>query len=188
MIKNVSDSIETSRLIIADAKMDECDSLQRIGESWHDKVFLEGEAFESGYIHRCITEGDLPPIPSASKQNYRLKSIFLKEKRVLIGFVDLYLGYPNEHTAWISILVLDKNFQGNGYAKELMEGISHECTIIEYKKIGIGVYLKNWRALRFWTRMGFNKITGISGDTDYSEDAFAIIKLEKNIQVDCNSE
>jgi diamine N-acetyltransferase len=179
MNKHISDSIETNRLIIADAKVDECDTLQRIGEGWVDKVLVEGEPFESGYINNCLAEGDLPPIVNAKKQNYRLKSIFLKEKGVLIGFIDLYHGYPTDDTAWISLMVLDENFQGNGYAKEVMDCIAQECRKIGFKKIGIGVYLKNWRALRFWTKIGFDKITGITGDENFGENTFAIIKLEK---------
>lgn len=181
MDNQFSDSIETSRLVITDAKMEECDKLQKIGEGWENKVLVEGEPFESGYIRRCLVEGDLPPILNASQLNYRLKSIFLKENEVLIGFSDLYLGYPSDNTAWISLMVLDSHFRGNGYAKEAMDAIAQECRVIGFKKIGIGVYLKNWPALKFWTTIGFDKITGISGDEDFGENAFAIVKLEKKL-------
>lgn len=181
MDKQISDKIETSRLVITDAKMVECETLQKIGEGWEDKVLVEGKPFEPGYICRCLVEGDLPPILNASILNYRLKSIFLKENDALIGFIDLYLGYPSENTAWISLMVLDTHFRGNGYAKEVMDVIAQECRIIGFKNIGIGVYLKNWSALKFWTKIGFDKITGISGDKDFGENSFAIVKLEKKL-------
>ena len=59
--------------------------------------------------------------------------------------------------------------------------ISEECKLRGYSKTGIAVYLKNWRALRFWTKAGFNTINGIKGDKDFSENTFARIELTMNL-------
>ena len=50
---------------------------------------------------------------------------------------------------------------------------------MNYKKIRLGVHLKNWPALRFWTKIGFDKIIDIVGDELYSADTFASVILEK---------
>lgn len=168
-------------IIISDSTLDECSALQIICDSWGDKRLIEGTEFEPNYIHNCLTNGDLPPIPNASKSLYRLKSIYIKQTDELIGFMDLYFGYPTNDSAWISIFMIHEKFRNNGYAQEAIAIISEECRKLEYKKIGIGVFLKNWRALRFWTKVGFGKVTSISGDKDYSEKSFALIGLEKSL-------
>lgn len=162
-----------------DATIEACDELQRICETWDDKKLMEGTEIEPDYIYKCITEGDLPPMPSADKENYRLKAIYLKDTEQLIGFTDLYYGYPSEDTIWISLFMIDKEFRRNGYAKEAIDFLSAEFENSRYKKIGIGVHLKNWRALRFWTNAGFDQVLGIFGDAKYSENTFALIGLEK---------
>lgn len=173
---------ETKRLIITDSIIEECNELQKICESWDDKEIIEGTDFEHDYIYKCITEGDLPPSPNASKENYRLKSIFLKDTSILIGFTDIYYGYPSKNSIWISLFIIDKKFRNNGYAQEIINFISNECKKEGYKKIGIGVHLKNWRGLRFWTKVGFDKVLGIFGDDTYSKSTYALIGLEKSLK------
>lgn len=166
---------------ISDSTLDECNDLQSICDSWVDKKLIEGTEFEPNYIYNCLTKGDLPPIPNASKSSYRLKSIYLMHTDKLIGFTDIYYGYPSNDSVWISVFLIHEKFRNNRYAQETIEMISEECKSKGYKKIGIGVYLKNWRALRFWTKVGFDKVTRISGDKDYSEKTFARICLEKSL-------
>jgi len=38
---------------------------------------------------------------------------------------------------------------------------SDECKKLGSSKIGIAGYLKNWRALRFWIKAGFNNVISI---------------------------
>ncbi|KAB2866943.1 MAG: GNAT family N-acetyltransferase [Bacteroidales bacterium] len=115
---------------ITDSTMNECSDLQNICESWVDKVLIEGYEFESTYIYNCLTKGDLPPIPNASKSLYRLKSIYIKQTDELIGFTDLYFGYPTNDSAWISIFVIHEKFRNNGYAQEAIAILTEECKLI----------------------------------------------------------
>lgn len=174
--------LETERLIISTALIHECSGLQTICDSWLDKMKIEGSNFEPDYINKCFSQGDLPPIPKANTSAYSLISIKKKETMELIGFLDLYFGYPKAGAAWISIFMIHDKFRNNGYAQETIHMILEECKLLGYKKIGIGVYLKNWRALRFWIKVGFNSITNIKGDKDYSEDSFARIELMMNLK------
>ncbi len=182
MSHKFSEKTETKRLIIANAGLEECYDLQEICMTWDDKKFMEGEDFEPDFIRKCLTEGDLPPIPGATKEHYRLKSFHLKESGRLIGFTDLYFGYPSEKMAWISIFIISKDYRKKGYAQEVIDSISVECTMAGFNLIGIGVYLKNLRGLRFWIKAGFREITEISGDADSGENAFALIRLMKKLK------
>lgn len=178
-MKNIiKETVETTNLIIENAKKEECEELTRISNTWDNKKIVEGEDFEPDYIYKCLTEGDLPPIPNAKKDKYRLKSVYSKESKSLVGFFDLYHGYPNSDSIWISIFIIDKENRKSGYGKEVIEYICKEAKMKNYKKICVGVQLKNWSALRFWTKSGFDKIMGIYGDKMYSENNFAVIGLE----------
>lgn len=172
---------ETNRLILSEAVLEEADRLQKICENWENKEIIEGSDFESDYIYKCITEGDLPPIPQGNKENYRLKSIYLKDIGKIIGFTDIYYGYPSEDTVWISIFLIDKGYRKNGYAQEAMACLVSRFKRKGYKKVGIGVQLKNWTALRFWTKAGFNKVLGVFGDDTYGDNTYALIGLEKEL-------
>lgn len=79
------------------------------------------------------------------------------------------------------MFLISKEYQKKGYAQEVIEFISSEGIKTEYEKIGIGVHLKNWKGLRFWTKSGFDKVLGIYGDDMYSKNTYALIGLEKNI-------
>lgn len=181
MIKTIPEMGETKNLIIKNSTIEECNELQKISESWEDKKEVDGEEFAVNYFYKCLTEGDLPPLPNAHKDYYRLKSIYLKDSEKLIGFFDLYFGFPTIKTVWISIFVLDQEYRKNGYGQEIIEFISAEVRKTEFMKIGIGVHLKNWPALRFWTKAGFDKILGIYGDEKFSETTFALMGLEKSL-------
>lgn len=170
---------ETDRLILSDSILDECNELERVLLTWTDKEIIEGSGPEQGYFEKCITQGDLPPIEGASKNTYRLKSIYLNEESKLIGYFDAYLGYPTKDCIWISIFVIDRAHQKKGYAQEIIKLVANEGIRGGFSKIGIGVYLNNWRALRFWTKAGFNKVIGIFGDGEYQENKYGVIGLEK---------
>lgn len=168
---------ETEKLVISSTLIHECAELQGICDSWEDKMEIEGSVFEPDYIQKCFSQGDLPPIKNANKSPYRLLSIKLKDTQEIIGFSDLYFGYPTSKTAWISIFMIHPSYRKNGYAQEAIKMIADECKKQGFSKMGIAVYLKNWRALRFWTQAGFNNVVGIKGDKDYSPDAYARIEL-----------
>ncbi|MDQ0360800.1 GNAT family N-acetyltransferase [Breznakia pachnodae] len=172
-------NLTSDRLVIKDAVIEEEQQLKKICDSWTDKELLEGDAFTDDYIRKGILEGDLPPVENASKENHRFKSIYLDN--TIIGFIDLYLGYPTPDVLWIGLFVIDNEYQSKGYAKEVINVLGNEVRNTNYTKMGIGVYLKNWKGLNFWIKEGFNKITGMYGDKEYSENTFAFIGMIKEL-------
>ncbi|MDO9680586.1 MAG: GNAT family N-acetyltransferase [Bacteroidales bacterium] len=171
----------TNRLLLKEAIHEECIKLKSVLHTWTDKQLVEGSGFEGEDFEKWISEGDLPPVENACKANYRLKSIYLKEENKLIGYIGLYMGYPAKDCLWIGILVIDSGYRKNGYAQEIISRISDDAGANGFSKLGIAVYLNNWRALRFWTKAGFDRVTGISCDGEYEEEKFATIKLQKEL-------
>lgn len=91
----------------------------------------------------------------------------MKKENKLIGYFDVYFGYPTLDFVWSSIFVIDGVYRKKGYAQEVIKLIADESKRNGFSKMGIEVYLNNWRVLRFWTRAGFNKVIGIFGDGEY---------------------
>lgn len=81
----------------------------------------------------------------------------------------------------IGMFVVSNETQGNSYGREVMESLFEECKTAEWKSIGLAVYLKNWKGLRFWNKNGFNKIIGIYREKEYRENTFSVIGLKKEI-------
>ncbi|WP_367328856.1 GNAT family N-acetyltransferase [Lentimicrobium sp.] len=172
---------DSDKIQLSFSVMEECETLQHICDNWIEKEEIEGYSFENDYIYKCLTSGDLPPIANVTKEAYQLLSVYSIETNELVGFTDIYFGYPDELTAWISILIITKEHRNKGFAQEVISLLSTRCKKEGFKKLGIGIYLNNWRALRFWTKAGFNTITGIKGEKDFNADSFARIMLEKMI-------
>ena len=179
MIINISENFETESLWIRSAVTGDVEVLSAICDSWDDKELLEGEPFDDDFIRKSIEEGDLPPLPDASIENYRIKTIFRKDTEDVVGFFDFYCGYPSANCIWMGIFLIDKKHRKNGYAQEVINFIAEEGKKAGYEKSGIGVYLKNWTGLRFWTKSGYDKVIGIYGDKQFGEEAFSLVGLEK---------
>jgi diamine N-acetyltransferase len=169
---------QTQRLTIKDSTMDECEPLQRLNEVSDYTSDWVGEKIESNYIFKCLTEGCLPP--GGKKELYQSKSIYNTYSGQLIGFSELYHGYPEEDVFYIGWLFIHPDQQHNGYAQEFVTYILNEASVIGFSEARIGVHLKNWPALRFWTQLGFDKILGIVGDDEHSEKTFSVLKLQKS--------
>ena len=173
------EGFETKRLLIERAKIEDCEDLAKIDQSWEEQEAVTGmKPADAPYFAKAIQEGALPP--EGIKENHRLLVIRQKDNGRLVGVLDLYFGYPCEKTLWIGQLVMDQAVRGNGFGEEVLNQLAKSAPTFE--KIGIGVHLKNWQALRFWHRNGFDRILRISGDNAYSSENFALMTLERCIK------
>lgn len=175
----ISEDGETDRLLIKDSVLSECEELQTINESSDYIEEWVGWKTPADYAIKLLTEGNLPP--GGKKERYRAKSIYLKQTCEMVGVLEVYHGYPLEEVFCIGWLFIHPDFQKKGYAKETLDYICNEAKKASYKKIRIGIVLKNWPAIRFWHKNGFCMVVDIVGDEIYSESTFASIILEKDI-------
>lgn len=93
----------------------------------------------------------------------------------------MYHGYPVQETVWIGMFLIDQGIQGQGYGKELIASLCDACKKEGWASIGLAVHLKNWKGIRFWSRNGFDTITGIYGDKAYGDNAFSIMGLKREL-------
>lgn len=170
----------TERLIIRNTVPEDSEDLKRICASWTDKIYVEGEEFSENYIEDCILNGDVPPIDNANVDNSYIMTIQDVNNQI-VGFLNLYHGYPNKDMLWIGLFIIHAEYQGHSFGQEVINSICYEGKRLGWKSIGLGVYLKNWKGIRFWFNNGFNMITGIYGDKEYSENNFSLMGLRKEL-------
>ncbi len=179
----MDEPIETPHLQIRNAEVSDLSALETLCTKWTDKELVEGHSFSKDYIDDTFNHKDLPPIENASKEAHKLKTITLKNSGEIVGFIELYHGYRHDQMLWFGMFLMDPSHQKQGYGGEVIQGITREAAEKNYTHMGIGVYLKNWKSLRFWYQNGFNKIIGIYGDKEYSQETFALMGLEKCIAI-----
>lgn len=132
--------------------------------SWGNNPFIKIDEDPYQYFERCMIEGDLPPIEDASKEKYQLYVVTYHHQ--IIGYFDLYQGYPNKNIFWISIFVIHQDLARQGHGKIVLDLIHQKYMDQEKYDLGLGVKLKNIHALKFWTKNGFTKVLGVYGDHD----------------------
>ncbi|WP_246070705.1 GNAT family N-acetyltransferase [Paenibacillus kobensis] len=137
----------------------------------------DGNEYNAKRIEHWIQDGDLPP--GGNKQNYRLFTVRRMNDNELIGILSVYHGYPKIDSAYLVFLHISKEQQGLGFGQEAQSQLCTELKKQGYTKIRVNVAVKNWPAIRFWTKAGFNGISGIYGDTVHSESTFANLELIK---------
>ena len=176
----INEPIETLHLWIRNAEREDLPALETLCRRWTDKELVEGHPFSKDYIENTFNHRDLPPIENASKEAHKLKTITLKNSGEIVGFIELYHGYRHDQMLWFGMFLMDPSHQKHGYGSEVIQTITQEAAKKNYTHMGIGVYLKNWKSLRFWHQNGFDKIIGIYGDKEYSHGTFALMGLEKS--------
>jgi ribosomal protein S18 acetylase RimI-like enzyme len=175
---------ETARLSVADSTLAEATELQQVHdacayiEAW---TGARSDSQQAESMLSALQGGDLPP--GGSKEFFRLQSIRMKATTHLIGFADVYHGYPTPEVFWVGFLGIHPQHQNQGYGLEFVQGLVDTVAGLKsYSTIRLGVALKNWPALGFWTKAGFNRIVQMRGDKLYSDQSFAFLILERRLE------
>ncbi|BBH24438.1 hypothetical protein Back11_57830 [Paenibacillus baekrokdamisoli] len=169
---------KSERLIFEDLKLQELEEVQELYESSSNISRWNGREPDIEYINQCYFKGDLPP--GGKKENYKIQTIKTNEEsNNLIGMLSIYHGYPRSDITYIAFMCVGNKYKKQGYGQEIINQLIIELTRLEYKEIRINVALKNWSALRFWIKLGFDKINGIFGDEDYSDRTYSNIELTR---------
>ena len=98
-----------------------------------------------------------------------------------LGLLSLYLGYPVRDVAYIGELFLHTDHQRTGLGREICQRLEEALRHGTARRMRVGVSLNNWNALRFWIRLGYTHVTGMSGDRHFSPQGHAFLELEKNL-------
>lgn len=100
--------------------------------------------------------------------------LVLEDELEIIGYIGMWL--LGDQTQ-ITTLGIKKAYQGNGYAKKLMDKCEEITKMMGYANINLEVRISNQRAIRLYEKCGF-KIVAIRKNyyQDNHEDAYLMIK------------
>ncbi len=176
---------QTERLRVKDSTPYEARELQRINDAVpQTRTWMRVEGQPTPSMLMAVQEGVLPPIPSRSKDYFRLQSIRLAEAGALIGFVAVYHGFPEDDIFWINTLTLHPKFQGRGYGPELLHGLIENVRQLgSYTRMRSYVPLNNWRSLRMCVKAGLDRMVEVAvvGDRTLADQAAAHVLVEKSL-------
>jgi len=121
---------------------------------------------------------------TGADQSFRLQCLWSKMEDKCLGYFHIDHcppGIRQRSTVWLSMFVMHPSFQRKQFAQEVVTGLAQQLTQCGYAAIWIGVYLKNWPAMRFWIQQGFTKIIKYDGASVISENGHARLILEKRL-------
>jgi len=129
-------------------------------------------------VHGMIQSTDLPP---GGKRNHSVNLACLNERGDMIGYLCCYSGYPKLESFYVGALFLSPVWQGVKYGSEIIQQVEETALLWGHEEIFVGIGLKNWPALHFWTKKGYRTITKLSGDKTFSDSGFGFIELNKKL-------
>lgn len=180
-LKLISPYWETERLFAREAVLDsDVDALQKLWEStaWVGEYDGHPERHEDD-MYNDLTVGDLPP--GGTLELFRVQPFFTKETSEMVGFIKAYHGYPDAMTVWVAFFCVQAIQQKQGFGHEIIKQFAIEATHNGYHRLRLVVALKNWGAIRFWLKAGFDTVTAVYGDQEYGTNTFAHLGLVKSL-------
>jgi diamine N-acetyltransferase len=179
----LSNHWETEGLVVQDSTWDEAPELQQVVDAIPQIRGWTGDGMADEPdrpVSSVLAEPPLPP--NGAKELFRMQSIRLRDTGELIGLLTVYHGFPADDVFWVNTLALAPRFRGQGHGSEVIRGLSDKVERMgTYTRMQLYAFLKNWPALRFWTRVGFDRVVEIRGDKAYSDQAQAYVLLEKSL-------
>lgn len=171
---------DTQNIFVRDANLEDADDLQQLCEKSEYLRKWEGNGpIDPNHMEKTILEGDLPP--NGKIENFKIQAFYLKHSNQLIGYMTYYLGFPEEDIVFLNFLFIDPDLQGQGFSGEIIEQFMELLQTTSYTRVRLLVKLKNWPAMRFWTKHNFNNIISYHGDAVLSDTTFAGLLIEREV-------
>ena len=84
--------------------------------------------------------------------------ISIVKNDILVGFIAFYDNDPNKDLAFLTMIIVRKEFENSGYGKRLLEFSLNEIKEKGFKRYGLKVHIENNYAIRLYEKYGFVKI------------------------------
>ncbi len=171
---------EAGRCLLTKVDESALSSVQQVFGENRDVLELLGERESAlSLAQQFVSYSPLPPGGVAwREQRFLIRD---SEDRETVGILAAYFGYPTPETIYIGNLFLRPICQRRGYGGEVVAELEQRAAQMGFSEARVGVGLKNWPALRFWTKVGYSRITKIKGDLEFSPVSKANVELSKDI-------
>lgn len=174
------DSWETSRCLLSRVNESALSSVQQVFSENSDVLELLGEPEPPLKLaQQFVSYASLPP----GGVRWREQRFLIQdsEDSETVGILSVYFGYPTPETIYIGTLFLRPMCQRRGFGCEVVGELERRAVQMGFSGARAAVGLKNWPALRFWTKCGYSRIAKIKGEAEYGPAGTANVELEKDI-------
>ncbi|MDX8344635.1 GNAT family N-acetyltransferase [Rossellomorea sp. YZS02] len=178
-MKHIPSKWETQKLTVQDLKETEIHQAQTLYEKGSHIHQWDGGTLDEAYVKRCFEEGDLPP--GGRKEHFKIQVITMKESRDFVGLLITYHGHPVPASFYINYLSIDPYYHKQGLGQEVVKELLEIVKQHGFQEVRANVALKNWGAIRFWSKLGVDTINGVYGDQEHGEGRFADIELMRTL-------
>lgn len=83
--------------------------------------------------------------------------ISIVKNDILVGFIAFYDNDPVKDLAFLTMIIVRKEYENLGYGKSLLEFSLKEIKDKGFKKYGLKVHFENKNAIRLYEKYGFVK-------------------------------
>lgn len=150
--------------------------IEAVFRELQDVTVLLGPETPAEIAREAVSGQDLPPGGHARHE----RSFLVWREDRPIGFLSVYGGYPTSRSLYIGSLFLVPVAQRGGHGKALVDFLENAARAHGFCELRAAIGLRNWPALRFWHRCGFDRVTRVSGDETYGQGKFAVIELTRS--------
>lgn len=143
--------------------LDDVDALQAI-ISQQDAFFgSQDVGLHMASAYDCLTKGSLPP--NGRKEKYHMLGIYCNGS--MCGNLEYYEGYPENDTAYLSLLYLAEPMRGRGVGTEICRQVFSRLAAQGFARVKLAVSVRNPLGLQFWPMVGFTQIEKVSFQSRY---------------------
>jgi ribosomal protein S18 acetylase RimI-like enzyme len=119
-----------------------------------------GRAAPALAMARSAIEHEILP-PGGRRERARTFLIRAHAGRELAGVLGFYAGHPGPDALYVSLLFLRPRWQGLGLGREVMSALEQRAAGAGARELRLGVDPDNWGALRFWVRLGYDRVAAL---------------------------
>ncbi|MEN2768886.1 GNAT family N-acetyltransferase [Ornithinibacillus xuwenensis] len=128
-----------------------------------NQIYVEQKIFNSNTEYNSIAFNkkhlENKDILDQYSESEKLKTerYLVSKDESIIGILEYGMSSPRAKKPWLSLLIIDNRYQGQGYAKETYYAYENLMKDKQVESIQIAVHAINKKALNFWTTLGFEK-------------------------------
>ena len=141
------------------------------------------------FIHPNFKEEDYPlmtrvMVHQLFEERSDVKRLFILDGSKPIGEISItenfhFLIKTEPKTAWISIMIGEKSYWGQGIASQTMRYLEKTCKDSGYLRIELGVFEHNSKAQNLYTKMGYTAFHIVPKFTYYDGKWWDDVRMEK---------
>lgn len=127
-------------------------------EQTNTEYFLAIQGAPPSYEECVRSISMLPPNTSPSQKLF----LGIYKDSSLIGLLDLVEGYPDTHTLYIGLLMIEGTKHRQGYGTCITHALIHAAQIRGFTSLRLAVIDTNLQGAAFWKKLGFSVLRKVT--------------------------